>query len=137
MLRSKSQPAHRSNQHNYVIVFHQCLLFHNSKKYPGKVAEEDREIKMYLPALRRPLNLLASHARHVSLLDAPSVLEYAPAEHAVHTIAETAPSVVDARTHSADAVWGAECVCPLMHQDTVPSRNRQRPCLFLLKKCSS
>ena len=35
------------------IVFQRCLLFYNSKKYPGQVAEEGREIKMYLPALRR------------------------------------------------------------------------------------
>lgn len=39
--------------------------------------------------------MLASHARHALLFDAPSVLEYVPAEHAVHTIAETAPTAVE------------------------------------------
>jgi len=32
---------------------------------------------------------------HALLFDAPSVLEYVPAEHAAHTIAETAPTVIE------------------------------------------
>jgi hypothetical protein len=70
----------------------------------------------------------------VLLFDAPSVLEYVPAEHAVHTIAETAPTAIEyvPFTHSVHTMLPvASLNFPAEHFVHVPPSDHHAPALHV------